>query len=82
MTSTGLSGRSADHVAVTDQIIDPSAVLALGSPELVEKKTRELLKAYRSSPRLIVCSGCALPPVTPPANIRALVDAARAFETP
>lgn len=31
MTSTGLSGRADDHIAVSDEEIDPAAVLALAS---------------------------------------------------
>ena len=58
--------------------IDPSGVLALGTPELVVQATQALLDAYRDSPRLIVCSGCALPPDTPEANLRAMIDAVRA----
>jgi uroporphyrinogen decarboxylase len=62
---------------VLSGIIDPSGVLALGTPQLVIEKTRELLAAYHDSPRLIVCSGCALPPHTPAENIHAMVDTAR-----
>jgi uroporphyrinogen decarboxylase len=58
--------------------IDPSGVLALGTPELVAETTRALLDAYHDSPRLIVCSGCALPPGTPEANLRAMIDTVRA----
>lgn len=57
--------------------IDPSGVLALGTTELVIEKTQELLDVYKDSPRLIVCSGCALPPATPEANMRAMIDTAR-----
>lgn len=57
--------------------VDPSGVLALGSPERVVEATKALLEVYRDSPRLIVCSGCALPPATPEENMRALIAAAR-----
>jgi len=66
--------------AVLSGNIDPSGVMALGTPDLVAEKTREVLKAYEGSPRLIVCSGCALPPDTPEANMRAMIDAVRTFE--
>ena len=59
--------------------IDPSGVLALGSKELVRKKTRELLEIYRDSPRLVVNAGCAIPPNTPSENIQALVDTVRSY---
>ena len=54
--------------------IDPSGVLALGTPQLVEMKTRELLDVFRNEPRLIVNAGCAIPPGTPSENIRKLVE--------
>jgi len=57
--------------------IDPSGVLALGSPELVAAKTRELLDIFAGNPRFILNAGCAIPPATPPANLRAMLDAAR-----
>jgi len=57
--------------------IDPSGVLALGSPELVELKTAELIEVFRDEPRLIINAGCALPPHTPPANILKLIEVAR-----
>lgn len=57
--------------------IDPSGVLALGTPELVVQATQALLDAYRDSPRLIVCSGCALPSTTPEENLRAMIRTVR-----
>ncbi len=60
--------------------IDPSAVLALGTPSLVEKKTRELLGVFAGRPGFILNAGCAIPAETPPANLRAMIAAARAFE--
>jgi uroporphyrinogen decarboxylase len=57
--------------------LDPSAVLALGTPELVSAKARELLEVFAGTPRFILNAGCALPATTPPANIQALVAAAR-----
>ncbi|MFN8091755.1 MAG: uroporphyrinogen decarboxylase family protein [Vicinamibacteria bacterium] len=58
--------------------LDPSGVLALGTPDLVEKKTRELLDVFADSPRFILNAGCAIPPTTPPENLRAMIRAARA----
>lgn len=60
--------------------IDPSAVLALGTPALVESRTRELLEIFAGSPRFILNAGCAVPAETPPENLRAMIAAARAFE--
>jgi len=56
--------------------LDPTGVLARGTPQVVEEKTRELIQIFRDSPRLILNAGCALPADTPPANIRAMVRAA------
>jgi len=58
--------------------LDPSGVLALGTPKLVEGKTRELLAVFADSPRFILNAGCAIPPTTPPENLRAMIRAARA----
>jgi uroporphyrinogen decarboxylase len=58
--------------------LDPSGVLALGTPALVEEKTRELVGIFADTPRLIVNAGCAIPATTPPENLRAMIRAARA----
>jgi uroporphyrinogen decarboxylase len=57
--------------------IDPSGVLALGTPALVEARTRELLEVFAGVPGFILNAGCAIPAETPPANLRALIAAAR-----
>jgi uroporphyrinogen decarboxylase len=57
--------------------LDPSGVLAFGTPELVAAKTRELLAVFADNPRFILNAGCAIPPATPPANLRAMLQAAR-----
>lgn len=59
--------------------IDPSGVLGLGTPELVSRKTRDLLEVFRDSPRFILNAGCAIPSNTPPENLRALIRTARDF---
>ena len=46
-------------------VIDPSEVLALGTPELVTRKTREELEVLAPGGGLILGPGCALPPKTP-----------------
>ena len=58
--------------------LDPSGVIALGTPALVEEKTRELVAVFADTPRLIVNAGCAIPATTSPANLRAMIRAARA----
>jgi uroporphyrinogen decarboxylase len=59
--------------------IDPSGVLAMGTPELVEQKTRELLTVFADTPRFILNAGCAIPPITPPENLKAMISTARGF---
>lgn len=56
--------------------LDPSGVLALGSPELVRQKTTELLKTFSQTNRFILNAGCAIPPHVPEENIRAMIEAA------
>jgi len=49
----------------------------LGTPALVEAKTRELLEVFAAMPGFILNAGCAIPAETPPANLRAMIAAAR-----
>jgi uroporphyrinogen decarboxylase len=60
--------------------IDPSGILALGTTDDVKKKTLELLEIYSGSGRFILNAGCAIPPNTPSANIRTMIEVARAFK--
>ncbi len=57
--------------------IDPSGVLALGKAGDVERETRKLLQIYEKSPRFIINAGCAIPPDTPPENLRKMIEVAR-----
>ena len=57
--------------------IDPSGVLALGSPADVERATRQLVELFADTPRFILNAGCAIPAETPPGNLRAMIRAAR-----
>lgn len=59
--------------------IDPSGVLALGTPADVREKALELLNIYRDSNRFILNAGCAIPPTTPSENIRTMIETARNF---
>ena len=59
--------------------IDPSGVLAYGTPNDVEEKALELLKLYEDSPRFIMNAGCAIPPETPEENIYKLVEVTRNY---
>jgi uroporphyrinogen decarboxylase len=56
--------------------IDPTGVMAQGTPELVESKCRELMAIFSDTPRLILNAGCALPATTPSENLRAMMRTA------
>jgi len=59
--------------------VDPSGVMALGSPEEVERRCRETIEALGSSGRFILSPGCTLPATTPPENSAAMVETARRY---
>ena len=60
--------------------IDPSGIIALGTPQQVEEKTMELLEVFRNNHRLILNAGCAIPPITPSENLYAMIRTARNFK--
>ncbi|MCC7162789.1 MAG: uroporphyrinogen decarboxylase family protein [Anaerolineae bacterium] len=59
--------------------IDPSGVMALGTPELVDAKCKEAIEVLGEGGGLILGPGCALPPMTPPENVHAMMEAARRY---
>ena len=59
--------------------IDPSGVLALGTPEKIRNKARELLEMFGNENRYILNAGCAIPAGTPGENLAALIRAGRDF---
>lgn len=59
--------------------IDPSGVVALGTVEQVRDASRRLIEMWKPGGRFVLNAGCALPAMTPPDNIRALVAAAADF---
>jgi uroporphyrinogen decarboxylase len=59
--------------------IDPSGVLALGTPDLVRRKTHELLTVFSGPSRFILNAGCAIPADTPSENLRAMIETASEF---
>lgn len=70
------------HAKMKDRVtfignIDPSGVLALGTPAAVEGATRALLAVFADTPRFILNAGCAIPAGTPPENLRAMIRAAQ-----
>ena len=56
--------------------VDPSGVIALGTPETVRRESVKILDVYRNSPRLVLGAGCAIPPMAPEENIREIVRCA------
>lgn len=59
--------------------IDPTGVIAHGTPQDLEIKTLELLNVYKYSSRLVINAGCAIPPSAPEINIRRMVKDTHGF---
>jgi uroporphyrinogen decarboxylase len=78
-TDAALAQQKMKDRAVFIGNIDPSGVLALGSVQLVEQKTRELLHLFADTPRFVLNAGCAIPSMTPPENLKAMIRVARNF---
>lgn len=57
-------------------VVDPSEVVARGTPEVVEQAVRDELAVLAPGGGLILGPGCALPPDTPEENLHVLVEAA------
>ncbi len=60
-------------------VIDPSGVLAFGTPDLVAEKVGEELAVLAPGGGLILGPGCALAPETPPENVHALIEAGHRY---
>lgn len=60
--------------------VDPSDVMASGTPELVEEKSFEAIANLSPGGGFILGPGCALPPTTPDENIDAMIEAAKKFQ--
>jgi len=56
--------------------IDPSAVIAMGTPEQVHQETGRLIAEWKPGGRFVLNAGCAIPPNTPSENVRALIETA------
>ena len=72
----------AAHTAMKDTTtlignIDPTGVIAMGTAAEVYTSCRRLIDLFADTPRFILNSGCGLPAMTPEANIRAMMRAAR-----
>lgn len=59
--------------------VDPSGILALGTPEIVRQKTIELLDIFSRTNRFVLNSGCALPSSTPSENIEMFIRTVREY---
>jgi uroporphyrinogen decarboxylase len=57
--------------------IDPSAVIARGTPTMIREKTRQLFAMWKPGGLFVLNAGCAIPANTPEENIRALLATAR-----
>ncbi|MHB9038581.1 MAG: uroporphyrinogen decarboxylase family protein [Armatimonadota bacterium] len=60
-------------------MVDPANVLHRGTPELVERKSREALEVMAPGGGFILGPGCALMPETPEENVMALIETAREY---
>jgi uroporphyrinogen decarboxylase len=71
--------RVGDKVALLGNV-RPTTVMYLGTPDDVRDNAKECLaKAWDSPKGYILGLGCGLPIDTPPANLHALVQAAREY---
>lgn len=59
--------------------IDPSGVMAMGTPAQVRAATMELCEVFSGTNRFILNSGCALPATTPSENLKMFVETARSY---
>ncbi len=57
--------------------IDPSGVIARGTPMMIREKTRQLIALWKPGGLFVLNAGCAIPANTPEENIRALMATAR-----
>jgi len=59
--------------------VDPSGVIARGTPELVRQKTRDLITQWKPGGQFVLNAGCAIPASTPPENLKAFIETAKEF---
>lgn len=72
--ATAKAAAGARHVLFGN--IDPSGVIARGTAEEVREKTRQLISVWKPGGHFVLNAGCAIPPSTPPENIRAMIETA------
>jgi uroporphyrinogen decarboxylase len=78
-TDAALAKRTAGAGHVLFGNIDPSGIIARGTPEQVREAARSLIEIWKPGGGFVLNAGCAIPASTPPENLRALVDAAEEF---
>lgn len=59
--------------------VDPSGVMANGTPEQVAEKCREAIEILGAGGEFILGPGCALPATTPDENIEAMIETAKQY---
>jgi MtaA/CmuA family methyltransferase len=91
MAETGVDGLSLDEGVDFERarrILGPkyilmgnvsTSLLALGSPEEVSEKTKEVIEKSGKDGALFVSGGCIIPDMCPPDNIRAMVETAKSY---
>jgi uroporphyrinogen decarboxylase len=81
---TGVDMKRAAEIVPPETIlignVNPTAVVKDGNPELVKETTTQLLKEMLPYPNFILSTGCDLPPATPIENIKAMMEAGRAYK--
>ena len=56
--------------------IDPSGVIARGTPAMVREKTSQLISLWKPGGLFVLNAGCAIPASTPADNLHALIEVA------
>lgn len=69
---------AADNLVLVGNV-DPSAVMALGTPKQVLEASRRAIEMLGRAGRFILSPGCTLPATTPAENVEAMMEAARTF---
>ena len=90
MIETGATGIEVDHQmglrrvrqVCRDRVtaignVDPIDPLLRGTPDSIKAACRGCMEAFAGSKRFILATGCAVSPLTPPANLAAMAEAAR-----
>jgi uroporphyrinogen decarboxylase len=90
MIETGATGIEIDHVMDLRRVrqvcrervtaignINPVDTLLSGTPDAIMSACRACVEAFAGSHRFILATGCAISPLTPPANLKAMAETVR-----